>query len=483
MFTDNRTVYIRREIMGRIAKLFFEGKLESEIDRIPMKVISRKAVPHRCCIEKDREMVRQRVISALGFGLENEDEIDMKLLSDFAKEAFEREKIESPILTFIAEGCNACVKVNYYVTEVCRSCVAKPCIMNCPRSAISAGETKAHIDSSKCVNCGKCLSVCPFNAIVYVPVPCEEACPTGAMHKDEHGRETIDYAKCIYCGKCIRRCPFGAVTEKSQIIDVMRALVSGETAALVAPAIVGQFPGTMGQIVEALRELGFSRVIEVALGADITIKAEAAEIVERLSAGDQVMGTSCCPAYVEAVRKHAKKFEPYVSHAKTPMAYTAEISRREYPSAKTVFIGPCVAKRHEGLSNPDVDFVITFEELGSLLMGKNIDVCACTESSFDLGSAGADARGFPVSSGVAYAVMHALGKNPPVDVKPVLVDGLTRKNIALLSGYAAGKCPGSLVEVMSCEGGCLHGPCVISNPVVSRKKLQEYTGAENPKMK
>ena len=477
MFTDNRTIYIRREIMAKIAKLFFDGKFVEEIDRLPAKVISRTAQPYRCCIQKDREMVRLRAISAMGFGLEDEDAIDAKLLSDFAREALGRDNIETQILTFMNEGCNDCVRVNYYVTEVCRNCVAKPCLMNCPRGAIVPGSKKMTIDGAKCVNCGKCLAVCPYHAIVYVPVPCEEACPTGALHKDENGRESIDYDKCIYCGKCIRGCPFGAVTEKSQIVDVMRSLVSGKAAALVAPAVVGQFPGTMGQIAGALRALGFAHVVEVAAGADVTVKTEAEEIAERLGAGDPMMGTSCCPAYVEAVKKHAKNFERYVSHAKTPMAYTARMAREAYPGEKTVFIGPCVAKRHEGLGNPDVDFVITFEELGSLLVGKDIDIQTSEESAFDLADASADARNFPATGGVASAVKHAL-EGSPLEVKPVLVDGLTRKNIALLKAYGAGKCPGNLVEVMSCEGGCLHGPGVITNPVLSKKKLCEYTGKE-----
>ena len=480
MFTDNRTIYIKREIMGVIARLFFSGRLVEEIDRLPAKIIRRKDTPHRCCIQKDREIVRQRAVSALGFGLENEDEIDEKLLSDFAREALAREKIESPILTFISEGCNSCVKVNYYVTEVCRNCVAKPCIINCPKGAITSDDTKSHIDSTKCVNCGKCLKVCPYHAIVFVPVPCEESCPTGAIHKNGAGKEEIDYDRCIFCGKCIKSCPFGAVTEKSQIIDVMKALTQKETVALVAPAAVGQFPGSIGQIAGAIKKLGFTHIAEVAVGADITAHAEAAELEERLAAGDALMGTSCCPAYVEAVRKHAKKFERYVSHARTPMAYTAELAKKKYPSSVAVFIGPCVAKRHEGLSNPDIDYVITFEELGSLFIGRDIDVAACEEAVFDIGAASAEGRNFPVCRGVSQAVIAAADPEKETGIRPVLINGLSRRNISLLNSYGEGKAPGNLIEVMSCEGGCLHGPCVVSNPVVSRMKLKEYTGIETP---
>jgi [FeFe] hydrogenase (group B1/B3) len=476
MFTDNRTTYLRRSVMVEVARIYFEDKLLEEVDRIPRNMIQRNAVPNRCCIEKDREIIRQRVISALGFGLEDEEEIDIKLLSDFAKESLTRTKIESPILTFIAEGCNACVRVNYYVTEVCHNCVAKPCIVNCPRGAISSDERKANIAPKKCVNCGLCMKVCPYHAIVYVPVPCEESCPTGAISKDENGKESIDYTKCIFCGKCIKACPFGAITEKSQIIDVITALKADNAVALLAPAIIGQFPGTLEQILGAVKLLGFSHVVEVAKGADITVETEATELQERLEKGDHVMGTSCCPAYIEAVKKHAKNFEKFVSHAKTPMAYTAEIARKEYPGKKIVFIGPCVAKRHEGLSNSDVDFVLTFEELGALFIGKKIDTASCSEGSFDIKSERAESKNFPVSQGVAGAVKKCLeDSGSTFELKAAYINGLSKKTIKLLDIYA-NKCPGNLLEIMSCEGGCIGGPGVVSNPSVSRKKLEQYTG-------
>lgn len=473
MFTDNRTTYLKRGIMAEIAKLFFSGRLIEDIDRLPTRYIPRGATPHRCCVEKDREIVRQRAIGVLGFGLDDEDEVDTLTLSDFARRAMERDRPEEPILTFMNEGCRACVQVNYYVTEVCRNCVAKPCMVNCPKNAISADERKASIDPQKCVNCGICLKVCPYHAIVFVPVPCEESCPVGAIRKDEQGRELVDYDKCIHCGKCIRACPFGAVIEKSQLVEVMRGLTSPRpVAALVAPAIAGQFPGTVGNIAGALRMLGFSQVMEVAAGADTTADTEAHEIAERLAAGDPLMGTSCCPAYVEAVDKHAPAFAKYVSHARTPMAYSAAEARRRFPDAVTVFIGPCVAKRHEGLRNPDVDYVLTFEELGALFIGKGIDVAQCAEAAFDSAPASAAARNFPVTQGVAGAVREKLGGS--LELKPVVINGFTRKSVQVLNIYASGKCPGNLVEVMSCEGGCMHGPGVVSNPAVAERKLAEY---------
>ncbi|HQO21497.1 MAG TPA: monomeric [FeFe] hydrogenase [Spirochaetota bacterium] len=480
MFVDNRMTYLKREVMAAVASLFFDNKLKEEINRIPTKIIPRNSVSHRCCVEKDREIIKQRVIASLGFGLEDEKLVDESLLSDFVDKALDRDSPDKQILSFIDEACKACVRVNYYVTEVCRNCVAKPCITNCPKGAISSDEKRAHIDGSKCVNCGLCLKMCPYHAIVFVPVPCEEACPVGAISKNASGKEEIDYSKCIHCGKCIRACPFGAVVEKSQIIEVLKSLTgSGKTTALVAPAIAGQFPFSMKQLSGGLRELGFDYVVEVALGVDITAQTEAEEFIERMASGDGMMGTSCCPAYVEAVKKHAQKFEKYVSHAKTPMSYIAAITREKFPQAVNVFIGPCIAKRHEGLDDDNVDYVITFEELGALFIAKGLDVSSCTESDFDLGYATCEGRNFPVSGGVAAAVTKILEeKGRRTEITPAYINGFNKKSISLLNIYATGKSPGNLIEVMSCEGGCICGPGVVANPKFAANKLKEFVDSK-----
>ncbi|HOV14082.1 MAG TPA: monomeric [FeFe] hydrogenase [Spirochaetota bacterium] len=484
MFAENKTIYLRREIITRIAKLLFEDKLAEEIDKLPMQMIKKEDKPIRCCIYKDRELIKYRTIASLGFSLENEYEIDNNLLSDYAKIALKRDNPTFPILTFIDEACKACVRTNYFVTNVCRNCVDKPCMGNCPKNAIEISEdiNQAKIIPEKCINCGICMKVCPFHSIVYVPVPCEESCPVGAISKDAQGKEDIDYSKCIFCGKCRSACPFGAIMEKSQIIDVISHIKSkNKTVAMIAPSIIGQFPGDIKNIVYGLKKVGFDYVVEVALGADITAKVESEEFVERITKGDNLMGTSCCPAYIESVKKHSKAFLPFVSHAKTPMAYTAEIVREKYPDCITVFIGPCIAKKHEGINNDKIDYVLTFEEIESMFKAKDIDFSIWENSTnnlkeeLDIKEATKIGREFPVTSGVSNAVKDSLSNlNSKIELKPVLVNGLNKQNVKLLNIYGSGNCPGNLVEVMSCEGGCIAGPGVITKPQNSRKKLEEF---------
>ena len=208
-----------------------------------------------------------------------------------------------------------------------------------------------------------------------------------AIHKGNKDRAEIDFEKCTSCGRCMRACPFGAVMERSEVLPVLRALASGRhVTALMAPAIVGQFPGGPARIVTALRRLGFSDVMEVALGADVTSQREAAEFVERMERGDTFMTTSCCPAYVEAVRRHAPELLPHVSETATPMHYTAEIARERHPDTVTVFIGPCVAKKKEfqlGRTMNAIDCALTYEELFAMFESRGIDLESLEEAFKD----------------------------------------------------------------------------------------------------
>ncbi len=473
---DNESAYIRRDLSARLLSLFFVVYLFEEVDALAVKLYPKEKRSMRCCIYKDRAMIRYRIMALLGISIEDRDD-ETRMLSSFAEEALARETVSEPVLTFLDMACSSCDSGRYHVTELCQGCVARPCINSCPKDCITMKDGRSVIDADECIKCGKCEKVCPYNTILYLPVPCEEKCPVDAISKNfDTGREEIDYDKCIYCGKCTRTCPFGAVMERSQILDVAKHLVNPEQEiiAMVAPSIVGQFPGSVEQLNGALVNLGFSSVYEVANGADQTAKAEAAELKEKIEEGQDILGTSCCPAYTEAVEKHVPDFHSKVSHTPTPMAFTAGDVRVDAPNAKTVFIGPCVAKRYEGIKNDDVDYVLTYEELGSFFMAKGIGVEQSNSLPFETDESSAQARRFAVSSGVAGAVIsYAEG----ITVKPMVIDGLDKKGIRQLKKVAkSGAKDVNLLEVMSCEGGCLYGPGVTCNPRISKRKLDEYSG-------
>jgi [FeFe] hydrogenase (group B1/B3) len=330
--------------------------------------------------------------------------------------------------------------------------------MNCPKNAIHfKSNGQAEIDHDVCISCGICHQSCPYHAIIYVPVPCEEACPVKAISKDEFGVEHIDESKCIYCGKCVNACPFGAIFEISQVFDILETIKnpSKKIVAMVAPAILSQFNTTLESLYGALKEIGFDDVIEVALGADETTRRESHELIEKLEEGQPFMTTSCCPSYIQLVKKHIPEMEKYVSTTLSPMRYTAEIAKEKYPDCKTVFIGPCIAKRKEAEYSENVDFVMTFEELGSILDGMEINLEQVAPFQIDK-EAYLSSHGYGSTGGVTKAVVEHLG-GP--EVNALLLSNLNKKNIGLLRAYAkSGKCPNQFIEVMACENGCISGP-------------------------
>ena len=478
---NNNSGRIKREILVRIATLQLEGKLEEGVSSIPKELAPKGGQPIRCCIYHDREILRQRVIARLGCNNEESDD-DEKNLSEYAKEALVREKPTQPFLSVLHEACNACVQTHYMVTNACQACFARPCMINCGKKAITITNGRASIDSQKCVNCGLCMQNCPYHAIIKIPVPCEEACPVNAISKDESGKECIDYEKCIACGHCMSECPFGAMMDKSQLVDVLKHIMNGKkVVAMYAPAIAAQFRAQSTQLEAALLAAGFTEVKEVALGADITADKEAFEFEERMERGEKLMTTSCCPAYVHAVKLHVPQLLPCVSDTRSPMHYIAELVKKEDSENITVFVGPCLAKRKEGMDDDFVDYVLSVEEIGALFIAKKIDVAKQKDVEHEADDiATVSGRNFAISGGVAEAVRVRL--KHPEKLRSTVINGLNSagmKQLAQFGKIQSGEMPytettPNLVEVMSCEGGCIAGPSVVSNPRIAAIQLKKY---------
>lgn len=468
------TKRLKREVLVRLIKAFMSDDFAENTRLIPFEMRPKfSEVPFRCCVYKERGILRARTLAGLGFSIEEDDE--KTPLSVYAKRALERKRPDANPLTVVESACHSCQAARVYVTDLCQNCVARPCMNTCRFGAISHVDGKSHIDPEKCKKCGMCMAACPYGAIVKTVVPCENACPVGAIAKDEHGFARIDTEKCISCGKCVTACPFGAVHAKSQVIDVLSRIKEGKKViAMFAPALIGHLPCKPEQIKDALKKIGFSYVYEVAQGADITATTEAKDFQERLESGAPFMTTSCCAAYNELVKKHMPEIKPYVSDAHTPLYYTAELVKKEHPDAVTVFISPCFAKRREVLDNPNVNNVLNFEELGAMLIAMDIQIDVCDEEEFDYKSS-KEAREFALSGGVARSV-QAAWKGEPDAVKPVVISGLDKSSIRDLRVYAkTGNCPaGNLIEVMCCPGGCIAGNACLGSLKDAFKKVKDY---------
>ena len=473
-FTNN-VMIVRHRLLAELVKLWKKEELVEKIDRLPLELTPKKSKAlGRCCVHKERAVWKYKCLPLMGLDMTDEHD-ELTPLSEYANIALNRnESTKENILCVIDEACSSCVQINYEVTNLCRGCVARSCYMNCPKDAIRFQKNgQAQIDHDACISCGICQKSCPYHAIIYMPVPCEEACPVKAISKDENGIEHIDESKCIYCGKCINACPFGAIFEISQVFDVLQGIRKGDKmVAIIAPSILGQFKTTIDKVYGAFKEMGFTDVIEVAQGAMDTTKNEAHELLEKLEEGQSFMTTSCCPSYIELVDKHIPGLRPYVSSTGTPMYYAARIAKEKYPDAKIVFVGPCVAKRKEMRKDEAVDYMLTFEEIGSMLEGMELDLEQSNAYSVVFNSV-REAHGFAQAGGVMGAVKAYL-KEEADKINAIQISDINKKNIALLRACAkTGKAGGQFVEVMACEGGCITGPCTHNDIMSGRRQLAQ----------
>lgn len=468
MVARNKAIQIRTEVLERITRLIFNETLLDEIDKIPMSMRPRGVESSRCCVYRDRALIKFKIMAMLGFECETEAD-ELTPLSDFVLQSFVKASSDREIMHVVEDACHGCQQNNYVVTNMCRGCLGRPCEVNCPKEAIVFVGSRAMIDTNKCISCGICEGVCPYHAIIYAPVPCEEACPVGAISKNERGKETIDFDKCTYCGKCLMACPFGAIVEESHLFDLIFSIKrKKKVVALLAPSVAAQFKCSLSQMKAALKQVGFLDVIYVAEGADRTARNEAEELIEK---NGQLLTTSCCPSFVNVIRKHVPQLAGHISHTYSPMVYTAQLAKERFPEALSVFVGPCLAKKAESYQVGGIDMVINFEELDAMLLACDIDLYNLpVEETQNTITGSAGAWGFAATGGVLDAVKQHLPAD--LDLKPLVINGLDKKSIRMLSTLKKGN-QYNFVEGMSCEGGCVGGCYMSIKPQIAQNRIQQ----------
>ena len=422
MYADENVIKIKHAVLREVAKLAFEGTLDAERDHIAVRLIPGPTPQFRCCIYKEREIIRQRVRLAEGKAPSAND--------------------DGNIIQVISSACEDCPISSYTVTENCQNCLGKACINACKFGAIEAGRLRSHIDPQKCKECGRCAQACPYNAIAHLKRPCKFSCPVNAITYNEYGISVIDESKCIRCGKCIHSCPFGAIGSKTYIVDVIDAIKSENkhVYAMVAPAAEGQFGAniTMNSWKKAMQAVGFNGFVEVALGGDMTAAYEADEWLEAYEAGEKKV-TSCCPGFVNMVRKHYPELADKISTTVSPMCAVSRMIKAKDPDAVTVFIGPCVAKKsevHDQKIEGNADYVLTFSEIRAIMKAKGVQLEA-DDTSYQEGSV--FGKRFANSGGVTAAVIESMKeKGEDVDCKVCKANGAAEcKNCLLYTSDAA----------------------------------------------
>ena len=461
---DNDAKQLKFEVLKKVAELAYAGELEEKTDQIPYDIIPGTVAKYRCCVYKEREIIRERVIVAKG----------RNLPSNANGEG---------AVTVLPAACEGCPINRFTVTANCQRCMAKKCVAACPFGAISVTGKGAYIDPAKCKECGRCAAACPYNAISDTMRPCLRSCPVDAISIDSNSKQaTIQYERCIGCGACSSSCPFGAISDTSSIVPVIEEIKKGRSVyAMFAPALEGQFgTATVGMLKAAIRKLGFKDVFEVALGADAVAQHEAHELVEAVERGEQ-MTTSCCPAFVSMIRKHFPQLESKISSTVSPLVATARYIRTLEDNSLVVFIGPCIAKKQEiKIVDDTADYVITFEELAAMFAAKDIEP---TEEAPNEQEGSRFGKGFAQSGGVAASVMQVLKEEGiDLDVTCQACNGAKecKKYLMIMK---AGKLPANILEGMACEGGCVAGPgAVLPVQRVIKNRVKLMQAADNRKI-
>ena len=478
---------IRKNVFTEVARMAYSGKGYEGVDELPYIIVPGDQPLHRESVFLERAIASERVRLAMGLNLRPIQTRHL-MTEGMDAAAVAEQYYEPPLVNIIPYACHACPTNQYRVTESGQNCLAASCQKVCPKGAVSFVNGKSFIDREKCIKCGKCAKACSYNAIIHMERPCQAACGMDAIGYDEHGRAVINQDKCVSCGQCLVSCPFGAIVDKGQVFQVIQSILKGDKViAIVAPAFIGQFGkhSAPGKFIAAMKKLGFSRIVEVAVGADMCTIEEAKDFLEKVPSEQKYMATSCCPAWHSMIYKLFPGEAKNISMTLTPMVFTARLMKKKYPGSKVVFVGPCAAKKLEAIRadiRSDVDFVLTFEELQGMFEAKEIDFETIEEMD-DLNEGTAAGRGFAVAGGVAKAVADLVHQtNPDLEVKTARAEGL-RECRKLMMMAKAGKYNGYLLEGMACPGGCVAGagtllPVDLAANVVGR--YQKETDRESP---
>jgi len=364
-------------------------------------------------------------------------------------------------------------------------------------------------DPNKCVLCGDCVRMCSeiqgIGAIDFAHRG-HDVCVTPAFGKQ------LGEVECVNCGQCASVCPTGALTPKPEVDEVWSLLADPEmtVVAQIAPAVrvglgecFGLKPGeiTTGQIVAALRQLGFNQVYDTSFAADLTVIEEGTEFLKRKQEGGKLpMFTSCCPGWVKYAEQYFPEMLPHLSSCRSPQGMFGSLIKAMAPeqlkvdrkNVKVVAIMPCTAKKFEARrpelgvdGDPDVDHVLTTQELAHMIQSAGLIFNSLQAESFDMPFGFYTGAGviFGNSGGVMEAVLRYAGeklkgsKLDRIDFQEVrgesglreasiTVDG-TELKLAIVHGLRnahvvaeqvrAGKSHYDLIEVMACPGGCVGG--------------------------
>jgi len=311
---------------------------------------------------------------------------------------------------------------------------------------------------------------------------CVRVCPFHAIHPGESGEVQIDEDKCVGCALCIQECRAKNLSASKDVIPALQAVRSHKELvyALIAPAFLGQFSDdvTPGKLRNALKEVGFDGMIEVALLADILTLKEALEFDAKIKTQEDYQLTSCCcPMWIAMIRRIYKDLMPHVPPAVSPMIAAGRMVKRLHPDAITVFIGPCLAKKAEAKEKDlagAVDFVLTFQEAQDIFKILDIDPSKMEDNEKDHSSRAG--RTYAYAGGVSAAVEATLERLNPhrsISIRTLAASGVPACK-SMINALLSGNTDANFFEGMGCVGGCVGGPRAIIDKETGRRNVEKY---------
>ncbi len=318
-------------------------------------------------------------------------------------------------------------------------------------------------------NCdeGKCTSVCFYKAITH----------------DKDGNIEISDQDCVGCGDCIIACDAHNLTEIKEVVPIFEMINSAVPVyALIAPAYLSQFGPDMtpGRLRSAFKQLGFAGLIEVALFADILTLKEALEFDAAVTREEDFVLTSCCcPMWIGMIEKVYSRLVPHMPPSVSPMVASGRAVKQLHPEAKTVFIGPCIAKKAESRQKDiadAVDYVLTFKEMADIFDAAGVDPKKLEEDLRDHSSAAG--RIYARTGGVSEAVAATVERIAPdrkLPLKAKQGNGVPECK-ALLKAIMEGAADANFLEGMGCVGGCVGGPRALIDRKEGAKNVDAYAG-------
>jgi iron only hydrogenase large subunit-like protein len=310
---------------------------------------------------------------------------------------------------------------------------------------------------------------------------CANVCFYKAITHDAEGHAVISAQDCAGCGDCIKACDAHNLAEIKEVVPIFQDINDGKQVyALIAPAFLSQFGPDMtpGRLRTAFKNLGFAGMIEVALFADILTLKEALEFDRSVThEEDFVLTSCCCPMWVAMIQKVYGRLVPHVPPSVSPMVACGRAIKIMHPESRTVFVGPCLAKKAEARIDDiadAVDYVLTFREIHDIFDAAGIVPDTLHEDLRDHSSAGG--RMYARTGGVSQAVTDTLNMLRPdrsIPLKSSQGDGVVACK-QMLKDIMEGHISANFIEGMGCVGGCVGGPRALIPREEGMKNVDAY---------